>query len=589
MSRPRWMRGALPRAACALVLGIACVRLPAQEPVQARTGHPRLLVNAGGREALGRRLGADSEMRALYESIRTRVQPYVDRHRTDPAWIVSRLQMYWQTHSTRVYIRNGIYDHADGSAPAPTVRFNGTRDANTQYATPNLEDVKPYMGEGDRLWLQNKAEPGRPWEWAPQARTGRIAEAINERIGALARDAAFLYWYTRDESYAKFAYDIFDTYMTGIYYREAPIDAATGQPDTLGGLQTFEVIQDDGLAIMAETYDFLHDYAARRAGARRALHEDAFRKWADVIIANGVPWNNWNLIEASYLLHVAAVLDPDASYADKRGAGYYLRAVLDGNGPRQWSLQRLLDFGYDPQTGIWNESPAYSINVGNDFMQCLDILDEVFGIDLLPRMPVLPRVARALPQYLLPNGKTVGFGDTRYEVVRTAMIERLVAHAQRHGHADMAAQWSALLAAVRGAGDRALSGMDGFHTLFALLQSAPVPAPTGPTSVTAYQTPTLFAPNVSWLIQRSGFLEPGADDHAMVISEVGSSGNHAHANGIAMELYAQGLSLAPEGGKGSGYERKDHAEYYAQFPVHDHRVVRGELGIVFRVILALVA
>jgi hypothetical protein len=61
----------------------------------------------------------------------------------------------------------------------------------------------------------------------------------------------------------------------------------------------------------------------------------------------------------------------------------------------------------------------------------------------------------------------------------------------------------------------------------------------------------------------------------MAISVAGSSGNHAHANGIAMELYAQGLSLAPESGRGSGYLQNDHLEYYSQFPAHNTVVVDG--------------
>jgi hypothetical protein len=526
---------------------------------QPRAGHPRLLVDAaGGRAALQALLARDPDAARRYDAIVARVRPYVERHRTDPAWIVSRLQMYWQAHSTRVFVKNGVYDHAEGSAPVPTVRFTGTRDAASSYFTPKLEDVKPYMGERDLLWLQNRDAPGQPWEWVSQAKSGRIVEAINLRIAGLARDAAFLYWATGDDAYARFAYDIFSTYMAGIAWREEPVDLNHGHDQTLLGLQSFEVIHEDIVVPLTEAYDFMHGWVA---ADKRPLFDRAFRQWADLIVKNGVPWNNWDLIEARFVLHIAAVLGPD-------DADRYVRTVLKDGAARQWPLRRLLDHGYDPATGIWNESPGYSMNVANDFMECVELLDEVFGIDVLPDLPALPRAARALPQYLLPNGRTVGFGDTRYETPRTGMIARLQAHARRHGHADDAAAYGTLLATLRGTAEG--GNDDPVHALLDALKAPAAPA-SAAGKVADYQTPTFYAPNASWLIQRSGYAGPDA----LAISVAGSNGNHAHANGIAMELFAEGLSLAPESGRGSGYLQNDHLEYYSQFPAHNTVVVDG--------------
>ena len=88
------------------------------------------------RRRVGGARGPDAARR--YADLVARLRPYVERHRTDPAWIVSRLQMYWQSHSTKVFVKNGVYDHAEGSAPVPTVRFTGTRDAASAYFTPML-------------------------------------------------------------------------------------------------------------------------------------------------------------------------------------------------------------------------------------------------------------------------------------------------------------------------------------------------------------------------------------------------------------------------------------------------------------------
>ncbi|MFS2217824.1 heparinase II/III family protein [Telluria sp. Tellsp104] len=547
-------------ALAALLLVGTCAAAPGSQPPQPRTGHPRLLVDAArGRADLQALLARDADAARRYAALVARMHPYVDRHRTDPAWIVSRLQMYWQSHSTKVFVKNGVYDHAEGSAPVPTVRFTGTRDAASAYFTPKLEDVKPYMGERDLLWLQNRNAPGQPWEWVSQAKSGRIVEAINLRIANLARDAAFLYWATGDDAYARFAYDIFSTYMAGMAWREEPVDLNHGHDQTLLGLQSFETIHEDIVVPLTEAYDFMHGYVP---ADRRPLFDRAFSQWADLIVRNGVPWNNWNLIEARFILHIAAVLPTQEGDA-------YVRKVLKEGAARQWTLRRLHDHGYnigdDRATGIWNESPGYSMNVANDFMECVELLDEVFGIDVLPDLPALPRAARALPQYLLPNGRTVGFGDSRYETPRTGMIARLLTHARRHGKAEDAAAYATLLATLRGADEGG-----GADPVRGLLEASKAPA-AAPASVAAYQTPTFYAPNASWLVQRNGHAGPDA----MAISVAGSSGNHAHANGIAMELYAQGLSLAPESGRGSGYLQNDHLEYYSQFPAHNTVVVDG--------------
>ena len=311
-------------ALAALLLVGTCAAAPEPHP---RAGHPRLLVDAArGRADLQALLARDPDAARRYDALVARVRPYVERHRTDPAWIVSRLQMYWQAHSTKVFVKNGVYDHAEGSAPVPTVRFTGTRDASSSYFTPKLEDVKPYMGERDLLWLQNRDAPGQPWEWVSQAKSGRIVESINMRIATLARDAAFLYWATGDDAYARFAYDIFATYMAGIAYREEPVDLNHGHDQTLVGLQSFEVIHEDIVIPLTEAYDFIYGYVA---ADKRPLFDRAFRQWADLIVKNGVPWNNWDLIEARFVLHIAAILGPD-------DADRYVRTVLENGAARQW-------------------------------------------------------------------------------------------------------------------------------------------------------------------------------------------------------------------------------------------------------------
>lgn len=100
------------------------------------------------------------------------------------------------------------------------------------------------------------------------SKTGRNIESLNREIMGIARDAAFLYWLTGEERYAKLAAGVFDTYMTGIYYRNVPIDLNHGHQQTLVGMSSFEVIHEDILYDIVPLYDFLYDYLNTRIPTR---------------------------------------------------------------------------------------------------------------------------------------------------------------------------------------------------------------------------------------------------------------------------------------------------------------------------------
>ncbi len=60
-----------------------------------------------------------------------------------------------------------------------------------------------------------------------------------------------------------------------------------------------------------------------------------------------------------------------------------------------------------------------------------------------------------------------------------------------------------------------------------------------------------------------------------MISKYGSYGNHAHSNGVSIELYGKGHILGAESGIGSSYFEKPYLEYYSQFPAHNTAMVDG--------------
>jgi hypothetical protein len=542
--------------------------------------HPRLLTNASEKPRLQQLIGAADWAQNTLEQSKKELEEYVNRHQTDSTWIVSRLQMYWKTKATDVFIKGGVYDHAEGEAPVPTVRFTGTRDAVTSYGAPKLEDILPYMEDPRGLYYVNRAKPGQPLEWVDQAKTGRVVEGINRKLIGMAQNAAILYWYTGEEKYAKFAYDLFNTYMNGIYYRKEPYDLNHGHNQTLAGLSSFEVIHEDILNELTICYDFLFNYIQVHAPANMSIYAAAFKKWADLIIKNGVPFNNWDLIEARFVAIIALILENNNAYTDGRGCQYYLDQILNKTAVRQWSLTELIKKGYDPNTGIWYESPGYSQVVISEFIQFIALFDRVLNFDLLEQLPILKKAVLATAQYLMPNGYAISFGDSHYGRLSTAPAQQVVMNARRYNKAEQENVFTAFIKML----DQLVppqSGSNGqlvMHKaekgdLVSLLSYADfklkesIPAGT----LADFTSPLFYSPNVSWSMQRSGT----DAQTALAISLNGSLGNHMHANGISLELYGKGLPLAPEAGVGTSYFQPDYAEYYSKFPAHNTVVVDG--------------
>ncbi|WP_276485515.1 heparinase II/III family protein [Paraflavitalea pollutisoli] len=566
----------LPRLSILAALLIIAASLCAQRipvPAQYPSGHPRQAVQTTDLPVIKKAVSEDPAARSLFEKMKSTIDPYVSRHRNDSSWIVSRLQMYWTTKASTVYIKGGVYDHADGTAPVPTVRFPGARDNVTVYAAPALKDLLPYSDDPRGVWLINRSKPGEPLEWAEIGKTGRTIESINNNIMALASQAAQVYWVTGDTTYGRFAFDLFDTYMTGLHYRSTPKDLNHGHHETIAGLITFEVIQETPMINhLTAIYDFLYAYLQRRAPGKMALYADVFRKWARVQIANGVGFNNWDLIEARNILSIASILEDDDQYPDQQGRQYFIHFVLNENAERQWSIARLAQQGYDSLTGLWNECPGYSLNVLGDFTGLVARFDQQYKHDLLAGLPIIKKAVVAAAEYLFPHGYFTAWGDSYYGRISSNPAKQLLAHAQLHGKrglADSLTRYIGFLESLQGSGGATGERREG---LAALLPAAREHTPAEKAGkITDYVSPVFSSPHVSYLALRNGF----DSTHGLMVSLSGSKGNHMHAGGIAMELYGKGLVLAPEAGIGTSYWQADYHEYYAQFPAHNTVAVDG--------------
>lgn len=537
------------------------------------TDHPRYLTTENEKKETLDLIKKEKWAKDVFDGLTSRVEKYSSK---GPEWLTSRLQMYWKSHATDVYIRGEYYDHAGGEkAPAPTVMYTGARSHATIYRRPKLEDITPYHEDKKGMYLANTSLNGEPLEWASISKTGRMIESINSEIMGIARDAAFLWWFTGKEEYASIAASVFDTYMTGIYYRNVPIDLNNGHQQTLVGMSSFEVIHEDIIKSLVPLYDFLYKYLREKKPEKMDIYASAFKKWADNIIANGVPHNNWNLMQARFVMDIALILEGNSYYADGKGREYYIDYIINQSSIRQWSLKRLAEYGYDSNTGIWAECPGYSSVVVGDYAQFVNLFDRNLGYDLTKDIPVISKAVSAMPQYLFPNMMQVGFGDTHPSYLRTDIFKYMIANAQQHGKKDEEEHFTRMLKLFDPNAEKVSAGQGKMPVAVASFFSdkpLKLNSKTKAGKIDDYVTPSFYAPNVSWLVQRNGMDK----QNSLMISLNGSDGNHMHANGISMELYGKGYPLAPDVGIGlTLYSGLDYLEYYSQFPSHNTVCVDG--------------
>ena len=459
-----------------------------------------------------------------------------------PDWLYSRLQMFWKTNASDVFVNGEAFAHPGGERAAePTVKYNGTRGFESQYNRPKLEDLVPYDDdEQGNVTYVNKVT-GKMEKTSP-AKTGCNIAGVNRYIIGIARDAARIYAATGDIRYGQMAAKVFDVYMKGIAYRNVPIDLNHGHQQTLVGMTTFEVIHEDAINELTQMYPLIKNLVKDD----QAVIEAGFKKWAENIIANGVPHNNWNLFQADFIVKIALVLQDNQAYADGKGKQYYLDYIVNQNSIRQWSMNKLIDFGFDAHSKTWYESPGYSTTVLGSICDFANMLDEKAGIDLFKLRPILTEAVKTSAEYLFPNRMIAGFGDTHPGYLNTGGIDQVLKYATRHKNKNLISEMNLLKNAV---------------------------APKAPISeIEAYTSTLFYAPNVSWIAMRSGMDK----QHDLMASVNASLGNHQHANGISLELYGKGYVLGPDAGIGRTlYSGLDYLEYYSQMPAHNTVVVDG--------------
>ena len=286
----------------AFILGMGCMLA-----VQAQQ-HPCVYVAPADRASVLQKVKNEPWAGEAFAAIRSKVEKYVDRHQTDPEWITSRLAMYWKDGEryTQCYLKKQNWDYGEGNAPVPTVRMPGMRTWN-KYVNVPLEDRTPYNETGD-MWGINKLNPSEPSVKVPYKESGHMIRGNNVEILTLAENAAFVYWVTGEEKFARFATDIFNVWLVGTYYMNPILDPEKScgsvggwEPGGICGYYDYEQIHDDLVMHAAMAYDFAFDYLIRHPHAHlKAIGKDTktvaaevFKRFINIGLVRGGKSGNW--------------------------------------------------------------------------------------------------------------------------------------------------------------------------------------------------------------------------------------------------------------------------------------------------------
>ncbi|WP_139955764.1 hypothetical protein [Flavicella sediminum] len=530
---------------------------------QKTAAHPRLFAENKDRAALLVKIENEDWAKASWETLMSEINPHVNRHVTDPEWMVSRLAMYWKEGErfTQCYIKKQNWDYGEGNAPVPTVRLPGMRTWN-DYVNVPLEDRIPYNASGDLLGISRSKADKTP-VLIPYKETGHMIRQNNMEILKLAEKAAFAYYITQEEKYAKFSSDILWTWLLGTYYMEPPLDPKEStkgpggyKPGGIMGYYDYEVIHDDRQIPTAIAYDFLYDYMNEHphphlksiAKTPTEVAGVVFKRFIEIGLIRGGKKGNWNVNRYKNVLNSMLVLEPNDFYEDGKGKEYYIPLYTQQSSDYCAALPGIMDY-YNKTTGLWPESPGYASSM---IPLVLEMGVKLYksGVNTLAGNPIITKAALANLGWLDARGNLVVFGDMRGGPADISSFESLLTYATWEGDTETAKKMATVIRKNIASGqyNRNASDWQGI----VLNQPLPNSGSSLPFHKAAY------SPFHKHIIMRNGNDEANG---LMFTLYGGKHKSHLAANGLAMQFYAKGWAMAPDASAYESYWSSD-ASYH---------------------------
>jgi hypothetical protein len=524
--------------------------------LMAQTGYPHILVKDSDKPAILDKVKHQPWARKILMEMDNDVKPYVERHLSDPQWILSRYQM------NRVEGKRYTHAYSDesgtkltglsGDAPVPTVRVSTHKrppitEKGSRYIQPKMEDLVP-NDTARLMWLKNP-ETGQKDLVDPQT----MIASINGDINDLALSAAIIYWLKGDERYARFTADILDQWGRGASYQEPIIGPCRT------GFLDMQSLSDGTYRSLILAYDFVKPYLERQ-GYPLDFYQTVFEKFAHTMIFRGFWNNNWYAAQSSTLVYAALSLEDPA----KRD--YYLQYFLErdtiAGACGQLGMPTTVREWLTPD-GHWKEPGGYhNFPVSNLILGALAL--EKNGYDVFQRFPELFRASYAMLKYAFPNLRVSAFGDTGRASQSPQSLEIGLILAAQYGRPEIAGMMSAM--------DQLIGGgmykreQSGYLGLLCYLPEFPE------TESIPYSWPRSGELDFArFYLQRNG-MDPY---YGLMYGVQGASYNHNHCNGMAMELYGCGEIMGIDAGTGPTYEHPMHVNYFSQWAAHNTVVAAG--------------
>lgn len=537
--------------------------------------HPSIYVSDSDKPLIREKIEHCDWAKEAYNRLKDKVNPYVERHRTNPEWIVSRIAMYWKEGEryTQCYLKNETWERGEGNAPVPTVRMPGMRTWNKFYNV-SLEERTPYNETGD-MWGVSRTDPSAPKVLVPYKESGHMIRSNNVEILTLAEEAAFLYWLTEEEKYASFAADIFNTWLVGTYYMNPILDPGQSskgkggyEPGGILGYYDYEQIHDDLALHAAAIYDFTYDYLLRHPHPHlramgKGLPEVAgtvFKRFIDIGFIRGGKTGNWNVNGWNMMLRPILALEENDAYADGKGRSYYLHYLTTESTPYHDAIPDILK-SYDPVTGLWPESPGYSFGTITMLLEFSTLLKRC-GIDIIAGNPIMQKAALAVFPWMDERANMIVFGDSRGGAANFGTFEHLLAYYGQAGDTKNSARVAMALRTglANGAYKRENAGWTGLCTYMARI---PV------TDEGADMERMSYSPHHRLVTMKS----KKDQENLMAVLYGGRKGYHLSPNGLALQLYGFGYALAPDASGYESYWSKD--QRYHQSATGSNTVLPG--------------
>jgi hypothetical protein len=520
-----------------------------------QNSNPHILVSNSDKAAVLEKIQTREWAKNIMVELSAEVTPYVERHKNDPGWILSRYQMNRVPGKryTRVYSDNGGLKiiKREGDAPVPTVRVPShirvpVTISGGSYQRPSLEDLVPNDTSGLMLLTNNETKKKELID--PQSFTG----SINGEINGLALDAAIIYWLKGDESYARFAADILQQWAMGAYYQEPVIGPCRS------GFLEGQTLGDGTYRSLILTYDFVLPYM-RRKGYDLHYYETVFEKIASTLAFRGFWNNNWYAAESSTMVFAALSLE------NKIKKDYYLQFFLSkdtiNGGCGQLALPSTVSKWLTPD-GHWKEPGGYhNFPVSNLLISSLAL--EKNGYNIFGKFPELFRASYAMLKYSFPNLTVSAFGDTGRASQSPESLEIGILAAIKYNQPELPEMVASMKKIVDGG--RYKREDSGYMGLLCFVPEIPDP-------ISTYSWPRSGTLDFAkYFLQRNG----SDQEYGLMYGVQGASYNHNHCNGMAVELYGMGEVMGIDAGAGATYEHPLHVNYYSQWAAHNTVVAAG--------------